>query len=396
MAKINFNYYDGLDLYNDGSIEEKLLKYFKGEIKDLENNAESFFYTTEIRKNIVNWYPFKKNSRILEIGAGVGSITGALLKNNNIVVSVEGSKRRAEVIYERYKENENLEIYCGNYNQMQFEEKFDYIVLIGVFEYARVFCGNKTEAFDIFFRNIVKNLKPNGKVIIAIENKLGLKYLNGLSEDHFKTPYIGVEDYTSDSKFETFSRNELRNFFKKYGYNSKFYGVFPDYKLPSYIFSENYKVNLNDFKKFTFFNYYNDSINFNFEKAAKSFIKGNLEIDISNSFFIEISKNSEFAKVDFVLYQNYRNSEYLIGTSVGDTICKFPVGKNSNKHLEELELTHKLLNRNNIKACKINHDKSDRFNCEKIHGDTVLNIINKYLVNNDIEVVTNEIDCAIN
>ena len=34
MAKINFNYYDGLDLYNDGSIEEKLLKYFKGEIKD--------------------------------------------------------------------------------------------------------------------------------------------------------------------------------------------------------------------------------------------------------------------------------------------------------------------------------------------------------------------------
>lgn len=396
MAKINFNYYDGLDLYNDGSIEEKLLKYFKGEIKDLENNAESFFYTTEIRKNIVNWYPFKKNSRILEIGAGVGSITGALLKNNNIVVSVEGSKRRAEVIYERYKENENLEIYCGNYNQMHFEEKFDYIVLIGVFEYARVFCGNKAEAFDIFFRNIVKNLKPNGKVIIAIENKLGLKYLNGLSEDHFKTPYIGVEDYTSDNKFETFSRNELRNFFKKYGYNSKFYGVFPDYKLPSYIFSENYKVNLNDFKKFTFFNYYNDSINFNFEKAAKSFIKGNLEIDISNSFFIEISKNSEFAKVDFVLYQNYRNSKYLIGTSVGDAIYKFPVGKDSDKHLKELEFTHKLLNKNNIKACKINHDKSDVYNCEKIDGDTVLKIIDDHLKNNDIDGVINEIDNAFN
>lgn len=396
MAKINFNYYDGLDLYNDGSIEEKLLKYFKGEIKDLENNVEGFFYTTEIRKNIVNWYPFKKNSRILEIGAGVGSITGALLKNNNMVVSVEGSKRRAEIIYERYKENENLEIYCGNYNQMHFEEKFDYIVLIGVFEYARVFCGNKAEAFDIFFRNIVKNLRPNGKVIIAIENKLGLKYLNGLSEDHFKVPYIGVEDYTSDNKFETFSRNELRNFFKKYGYNSKFYGVFPDYKLPSYIFSENYKVNLNDFKKFTFFNYYNDSINFNFESAAKSFIKGNLEIDISNSFFIEISKSSEFAKVDFVLYQNYRNSEYLIGTSVGETICKFPVGKDSNKHLKELEFTHKLLNKNNIKACKINHDKSDIYNCEKIPGDTVLNIINKYLINNDIDGVINEIDNAFN
>ena len=396
MAKINFNYYDGLDIYNDGAIEEKLLKYFKGEIKDLESNIESFFYTTEIRKNIVNWYPFKHKSRILEIGAGVGSITGALLKNNNSVVSVEGSKRRAEIIYERYKENENLEIYCGNYNQMHFEEKFDYIVLIGVFEYARVFCGNKAEAFDIFFRNIVKNLKPNGKVIIAIENKLGLKYLNGLSEDHFKIPYIGIEDYKSNNKFETFSRNQLRNFFKKYGYDSKFYGVFPDYKLPSYIFSENYKINLNDFKKFTFFNYYDDSINFNFENAARSFIKANLEIDISNSFFIEISKSSEFAKVDFVLYQNYRNSKYLIGTSVGDAIYKFPVGKDSDKHLKELEFTHKLLNKNNIKACKINHDKSDVYNCEKIDGDTVLKIIDDHLKNNDIDGVINEIDNAFN
>lgn len=396
MAKINFNYYDGLDIYNDGAIEEKLLKYFKGEIKDLESNIESFFYTTEIRKNIVNWYPFKHKSRILEIGAGVGSITGALLKNNNSVVSVEGSKRGAEVIYERYKENENLEIYCGNYNQMEFEEKFDYIVLIGVFEYARVFCGNRTESFDIFFRNIIKNLKPNGKVIIAIENKLGLKYLNGLSEDHFKIPYIGIEDYKSNNKFETFSRNQLRNFFKKYGYDSKFYGVFPDYKLPSYIFSENYKINLNDFKKFTFFNYYDDSINFNFENAARSFIKANLEIDISNSFFIEISKSSEFAKVDFVLYQNYRNSKYLIGTSVGDAIYKFPVGKDSDKHLKELEFTHKLLNKNNIKACKINHDKSDVYNCEKIDGDTVLKIIDDHLKNNDIDGVINEIDNAFN
>ena len=396
MAKINFNYYDGLDIYNDGAIEEKLLKYFKGEIKDLESNIEGFFYTTEIRKNIVNWYPFKHKSRILEIGAGVGSITGALLKNNNTVVSVEGSKRRAEVIYERYKENKNLEIYCGNYNQMEFEEKFDYIVLIGVFEYARVFCGNKAESFDIFFRNIIKNLKPNGKVIIAIENKLGLKYLNGLSEDHFKIPYVGIEDYKSNNKFETFSRNELRNFFKKYGYDSKFYGVFPDYKLPSYIFSENYKINLNDFKKFSFFNYYDDSINFNFENAAKSFIKANLEIDISNSFFIEISKSSEFAKVDFVLYQNYRNSKYLIGTSVGDSIYKFPVGKDSDKHLKELEFTHKLLNKNNIKACKINHDKSDVYNCEKIDGDTVLKIIDDHLRNNDIDGVINEIDNAFN
>ena len=394
MAKMFFKYYDGIDLYNDGAIEEKLLNYYKNNDKTNLDDNESFFYTTDIRKNIVNWYPFKKKSTILEIGAGVGPVTGALLDTGNKVVSVEGSKRRASVIFERYKDYDNLDIYCGNYNEMEFKEKFDYIVLIGVFEYARIFCGGETP-FDSFFKNIVKNLKDDGKILIAIENKLGLKYLNGMSEDHFRKPYIGVENYTEDNKFETFTKNELKKMFKKHGFSSKFYGVFPDYKLPSYIFSENHKPELSDFEKFTSYNYYDDSVNFDSKKAIQSFINGEISIEVSNSFFVEISKNDDFANVDFVTYQNYRNSKYFVGTSVGKEIIKFPVSKNSFNHLLELEQTHELLNKNGISACKIYHDDSNRFYNEKISGKTVLSLVNEYVAANKIDEALEEIDNAI-
>lgn len=394
MANINFKYYDGSDLYNDGEIEEKLLESYKNGITDFSDESDLFFYTTNIRQNIINWYPFKSNTKILEIGAGVGPITGALLSTGNAVTSVEGSKRRASIIYERYKKFDNLTISCGNYNSTEFKEKFDYIVLIGVFEYARIFSKNKN-AFDVFFRNIIKNLKKNGIVLMAIENKLGLKYLNGMSEDHFKKPYIGIEDYNTDSRYETFSHKELKDFFDKYGYHSKFYGVFPDYKLPSFIFSENYKLSEMDYKKFTSYNYYDDAINFDPNNASKSFIKSGLSIEISNSFFIEISKTNNFSNVDFITYQNYRNREYLIGTSVGKDIIKFPVYEEAYKHLLELENTHKSLNKYGIPSCTIRHTKNMHFINEKIDGETVLDIVNNYIKNNDIDSALNEVDKTI-
>ena len=139
MASINYQFYDEKDIYDDGNIEEELLKYYKDEENIDFQRDDIFFSTTYLRENIINWYPFKENCNILEIGAGMGAVTGALLKKAKHVVSVEGSKRRADVLYQRHKNNDNLDVYCGNFNKMQLKEKFDYIVLIGVFEYSALF-----------------------------------------------------------------------------------------------------------------------------------------------------------------------------------------------------------------------------------------------------------------
>ena len=127
MAQLNLDYYSGKDLYSDGDIENEILEIVK-EGKWSENAADVKFpvlyHLTAVRENILNWYPFKKDGSCLEIGSGCGAITGLLCKRLAKVVSVELSKRRAEINFARHSHLENLEIRVGNQNDMDFSEGF--------------------------------------------------------------------------------------------------------------------------------------------------------------------------------------------------------------------------------------------------------------------------------
>ena len=86
----------------------------------------------------MEWYPFKKDASVLEIGAGCGAISGVLCRNAKHVTSVDLSKRRSLINANRNKEYDNLTIMVGNFNDVVLKEKYDYITLIGVLEYAGI------------------------------------------------------------------------------------------------------------------------------------------------------------------------------------------------------------------------------------------------------------------
>ena len=85
-VKLNFTYYNGVDSYSDGDIEEELLDI----VKNNENIEEAvyksdkwplIYHLSRQRQNILEWYDFKKNESILEVGAGCGAISGLFSKN---------------------------------------------------------------------------------------------------------------------------------------------------------------------------------------------------------------------------------------------------------------------------------------------------------------------------
>ena len=83
MAILNLEYYTQKDLYSDGDIEEQMLKMAKEGVtcEDLSSEQVSFpviYHFSDLRANILNWYPIKKSDSVLEIGAGCGAITGTL------------------------------------------------------------------------------------------------------------------------------------------------------------------------------------------------------------------------------------------------------------------------------------------------------------------------------
>ena len=170
-----------LDFYKEKQeellpIDEKIIKiieenekeeYEKIIKKDLK--LEIILALSEIRENILNWYPIKENATILEIEPNYGEITGLLCKKALKVVGIESNLEKAKAIEKRYKNQENLEIIVGNIENVNVEEKFDYITLIGTIENLnKIFKGTVEEYIEI----LKKYLKEDGKIILAVDNKM--------------------------------------------------------------------------------------------------------------------------------------------------------------------------------------------------------------------------------
>lgn len=293
--KINYDFYSGYDAYSDGDIEKDILAYEDqyrecdyDKIFEKDSRWPIFYHLTSIRKNILNWYPFKEGAHVLEIGAGMGAITGVLADKAEHVTAVELSKQRASSIAKRCADRENVEIIVGNFNDIKFDKKFDYITLIGVLEYAPVYTQSE-QPFEDFLIYIKSLLKEDGKLLIAIENQFGIKYFAGAAEDHTTKKYDGILGYEHKEGPRTFGKVELERLLNSVGYRySNFYYPMPDYKLPRYIFSDEYLP----MEKLALYDTYTSAgevVSFDEKKALKDIVKNGMFGFFANSFFIECS-----------------------------------------------------------------------------------------------------------
>ena len=171
-----------------------------------------------------------------------------------------------------------------------FEEKYDYITLIGVLEYAAYYT-DAPDPFVGFLDKIRGLLKEDGKLLIAIENKYGLKYFAGAREDHTGCFFDGIEGYkNTEGKVRTFSKDKLDEMLHHAGYQkTKFYYPFPDYKFPTQIFSDEYLPKAEDLIC-SRENYDNNRMYlFNEASAYEELLQEGKFPFFSNSFFIEAS-----------------------------------------------------------------------------------------------------------
>lgn len=293
---LDYTFYKGTDQYSDGDIEDELLQLITDEpdvekIIASDNRWPVLYHFSPVRWNVLEWYPFKEDANVLEIGAGCGAISGVLSKNCSRVTSVDLSKRRSMINATRNQQCENLTIMVGNFNDVALQEKYDYITLIGVLEYAGYYT-DANEPFVAFLKKISDYLKPDGKLLIAIENKFGLKYWAGAREDHTGGFFDGLEGYIgTESKVRTFSKEGLAKIIADAGYSgSEFYYPFPDYKFPTQIFSDSYLPKEDDLN--LSLDVYDNSRMFlmNENRVYAELLKEGKFDFFANSFFVEVSK----------------------------------------------------------------------------------------------------------
>lgn len=206
-VKLDFSAYDAKDFYSDGTIEDEILINVKaGNEEDFLRSDDRWpviYHLSPLRNFLLEWLPIGKGDSVLEIGCGLGALTGTLLQTGATVDAVEISPRRAQICALRNRRADNLTIRVGNLNAMTFDKKFDFVLLIGVLEYAEQFTQTKNPQVD-FLTKCKSFLKPDGALVIAIENRLGIEYLSGKPEDHTGKLFDGITDYPASSGVKTF------------------------------------------------------------------------------------------------------------------------------------------------------------------------------------------------
>ena len=381
-VQLNYEYYSGTDDYSDGAIELELLDYVKSdksimEILKNDNRWPILYHLSPVRKNILEWYPFDKNEEALEIGSGCGAVTGALCEKLKSVTCIELSKTRSLINANRNKEYDNLEIMVGNFNDIKIEKKYKYITLIGVLEYSAYYTDTKNPFVD-FLKRIKNYLKPDGKLLIAIENKYGLKYFAGACEDHTGRMYDGIEGYiNSDAKVRTFSKNELENIIKEAGYDDvNFYYPFPDYKLPTQIYSPEFLPDGKDLVC-SLDCYDNNRVRvFDETVAFENIIDAGMFEFFSNSYFIEVGQkeNKEFSK-----FTKERKEEFQIETGIYHSdneryVVKRGLNEKSKPHVMKMFDIYEEYNSKgitNLNKCEKYGDEGLRF--EFLKGESLNN-----------------------
>lgn len=381
--ELNLKYYNGNDNYSDGDIEDRIIDY----IKKYSNNYEKafkeddswpvFYHLSSMRKNVINWYPFKENASILEVGAGMGAITEELCKKCKSVTSIELSKRRATAILERNKNAENLEIYVGNFEDIELKEKYDYILLNGVLEYGALYI-NSNNPYEDFINKLKKNLKKDGKILIAIENRFGLKYWCGANEDHVGIPFDGINGYKQSNNIMTFNKKELEVLAKKCNLNINFYYMFPDYKFPKVIYTDS-SLNKNMFTHYNPYYCTNMNVVLNELKIYKDIFNSGAIPFFANSYFVELSSEKQKIEIEYVKFNNdFRKKQYNIVTYLkNDKFYKKALTEEAKEQIERIKYLDKLLDKKKIKHAHVVENNEEIY-CENIKGEN----LNCILANN--------------
>ncbi len=208
---------------------------FSSEIQNAVSDWASLYHLSSERANLLR--PIMKHIQgpVLEIGAGCGAVTRFLGESGLDVVALEGSPRRASIAAERCRGLDNVSVVVDPFQDFASDRKFKTVTLIGVLEYARVFFSKEQgrDPVDLMLEHAARYLEPDGVLIVAIENQLGLKYFAGFPEDHVGEPMLGIEDRYMSRGVVTFGKAELGKRIGRAGFkHQEWWYPYPDYKLP--------------------------------------------------------------------------------------------------------------------------------------------------------------------
>lgn len=307
-----------------------------------ETDWQIFYHLSELRTGLISWYDFAPDANVLEVGAGFGALTGCLCQRCAHVTATERSGYRARALARRYETVEHLDVYAGDLKDMEFQEQFDSIVVVGLLE--RMGGGSAaSEPYVQYLKLLQKYLKADGKLLFAVENRYGLKYFCGAVEPHSNRAFDGLNPYRQGAGGHSFSRRELQEIVQEAGYGGyKFYYPLPDYTAPQLVYTDEYLPERNLKERLIPYYKRSDTLVASELELYDDVIANGVFPFFANSFLVEcaLQENVQLGMVQYAAVSTDRGKNRSFATAIraDGAVCKralYEAGKSNARVLYE-------------------------------------------------------------
>ena len=275
---------------------------------------------------------------------------------------------------------------CVSENMDNLEGMWDYIVVSDAF--ARV-------SHEVLFEEIKKHLKPNGHVILAVDNRFGLTYFAGSKERLTGKYFEGLEGYGHSEGVRTYSRDAILSMVKEAGFTAaKTYYPYPNFRYMTAMYTDEHlpspgelNTNLCNFEE-------ERAVLFNEAAVFDELIKEGKFQEFSNSYLFDLTleEQGKDEELLFLKYSVERDEKYRIRTEIvrkkdgTKVVRKVPYGKASAEHVEKIKHWEAVLGKQyeeydvKVNKCTLT-DKGAEF--EFLKGQTLEDKLDEYLEKDD-------------
>lgn len=296
---------------------------------------------SKLRGNIIRWYPITPGVRVLLVADSCETLEESLREMGAEVKRIP-------------LEWENV----GDAGEEQIPESgmegcYDIVFQVDSFD-----AGQKkvAEAWKERLKQYASFLKEDGQLLLAVPNRLGLKYFAGCQDDVYDAYFAGPEGYADGMTKQALSRKEYISLLKEAGWEEvECYYPYPDYRFPTVIYSSEYlpgqdelNENIQNFDKDRY-------VFFEETKVYNSLLKEGLFEEFSNAFFFACRcMGRQTKKGEKVLYSKFsmeRDERFQIRTDIvrtengGRIVRKHPLTSEARRHLGRMEENYRKLQR---------------------------------------------------
>ncbi len=340
MARLHANFFNGSKPVSQ--IEQDIDRYITAhpdgiydEVLKTDTRWQVFYHLSDMRAGLFGWYDMPKDADVLEIGCGFGALTGVLADRASHVMALDSSLFRARSCLKRWNAKKNLDVYAGELWDIPLSHQFDIITLVDVLPAAARGSTSLKPYADYLIR-LLDYLKPQGRMIIAMDNRLGLKFTCGACDPYSEEPFGELSGMVGNGRL--FTKAETEEILAMAGFVYwKFYYPLPDYRLPQFIFTDEALPDASIGESMIPYDPVPDMRVLPESSLYRDVVENGLFPAVANSFLIECSMTEDFCPTESASLAFDRLSAYAIATCHEENfIVKKPVSSAAHQGIDEL------------------------------------------------------------